>query len=174
MEYENVISLYNKNEYKFVILDHSTPDANEMIEYILNKNPQQQFILLSDSLKCPIHCDFCLNNFRFIRLLKPIDIRETFKYITHKVDFVCPNKHVFLNFHTLEQLDKLINLEQNSCYVKKEILEGKLYIKPDTHTNINMYEVEKIKNLVNGDFFTLNIVSDGLIEITPKEKCGIF
>jgi hypothetical protein len=173
LEYESVIVLYNQNEYAFVLLDHSVPDANKMIEYILNKNPQQQFILLSDSLKCPVHCDFCLENFRFIRLLKPIDVRETFKYITRKVDFICPNKHVFLNLHTLEQLNELINLQENSCYIKKEILNGKLVIQPNELKNINMYEIEKIKDLVNEDFFTLNIVSDGLIEITSKEKYGI-
>jgi hypothetical protein len=169
VEYEKAISMYSNNSYEFIILDHNVPNSDAIIEHVLTKNPLQKFILLSESLQCPIPCNICLSNFSFVRLLKPIDLIETFKYIKNKVEFVCPNKHVFSNINTLQQLNEFINLEKNCSYKQKELTENQLYIKPDFTKNVDMYEVERIKNLVNEEYFIFSILDDGIIEIALKQ-----
>ena len=168
IKYDESIAYFDNNKYEYIIMDHSCKDADLLLEYILTKNPQQKFILLSDTLNCPVDCTFCLNTFQFVRLLKPVKLLEVFKLIKGKVDFVCPNKHRFENIDSIEKLYDLINIDEYGFYKIKEIVNGSLYFRPKDQSNIDIDELNKIQDLVNSDFFESEVLGDFCIKVQMK------
>ncbi len=168
VKYKEGMAFFNEHEYDYIIIDHSCKDSDALMESMLGMKNRQKFILLSESLNCPINCDDCLNTFQFIRLLKPIKITEVFKYIQNKVDFICPNKHRFENINTLEKLNDLINIKEYSFYNKKELVDNCLYFKAAVNKNLDLGELYRIENLINKDFFELNVLDDYCIEVKSK------
>lgn len=167
-QFEDCIKYYDNNKYEFVIMDHSCKDSDKLLDYILTKNGKQKFILLSDSLNCPIDCSFCLNTFEFVRLLKPIKIIEVFKYIQNKMEFSCPNQYKLNNLDSIEKLFELINIEEYSFYKYKEIIDECLYFKPENDSNVNIEELNKIQNFTNNDYFETKVMGDFSIKVEKK------
>jgi len=163
------IAYFDKNKYEYVIMDHACACSDEFMEYVLTKDPKQKFILLSDSLNCPIACDFCLSTFQFVRLLKPVKLVDIFKYIQNKVEFVCPNQYRFENIDTIEKLTELINIDEYAYYNKKEIIDNCLYFRPMPDSNINVSELTKIQDLINKEYFTTSILEDFCIKVENRQ-----
>ena len=110
--------LFDSNFYCFVIIEHNCKIANDFMSFVLEHNPKQKMILLSDSLNCPIDCDTCTSNFNFVRLLKPITIENITQFLVNGSDddFICPNKYRFDNIDSLEKLYEFIYLDENYFY----------------------------------------------------------
>lgn len=168
-KYEESTSCFDKNKYEYIIMDHSYQGADKFMEYVLTKNAKQKFILLSDSLNCPVDCTFCLDTFHFVRLLKPVKLIEVFNYIKNKIQFECPNKYQFENIDTIEKLDALIDISEHTFYKGKEIIDGCLYFRPLSGKNINIIELDKINNLINEDFFEIEVKEDFCIKVEKKK-----
>jgi len=168
VKYEDSISFFDNNNYEYIIMDHSCKGSDDFLEYVLTKSPQQKFILLSDSLNCPITCDTCINTFNFVRLLKPVKLIEVFNYIKNIIAFECPNKNRFENIDSIEKLETLIDISEYTFYKGKEILDGCLYFRPLSGKNMNINEMDKIKDLINGDFFEIDIKEDFCIKVQKK------
>lgn len=165
---EEIIVNYKNDNYEFIIFDHSFEGSDRIMDFVLSRNPNQKAILLSDSLLCPISCDFCLNNFKFVRLLKPVNAIDVLNYINNNCSFECPNKYRFENIDTLDKLYEFINLEDNSYFRKKELDDKRIIIKNTQLGNIRVKELEKIQNLINENFFNININTNDNIIITKK------
>ena len=168
IKFLDCVEYYDTNDYKYVIIDHSHKESDELLEYILTKNEKQKIILLSDSLNCPVDCTFCLNTFDFVRLLKPVKIDEVFRYLTQEIEFSCPNKFEFELIDTVEKLFDLINLKEYSFYRRKEIIDGCLYFKPEENSNINTKELDKINNLIDKNKFETKVMKDFCLEVRNR------
>lgn len=73
------LSLYNNHLYDFVILDFSFDFGQRMLNYIVQHNPQQNIIILSEKLEYSCYtqgCDFCQSHYKKVRLLKPLKVDE--------------------------------------------------------------------------------------------------
>lgn len=163
--YENIVDSYTNDKYEFIIFDHNCEIADALMEYILTNNSTQRCILLSDSINCPVTCDMCLDTFKFVRLLKPLNPKDILFYIDKQNEFICPNRYVFDNIDTLEKLYEFLNLEQNVFYKEKEILEDKILIKTVSNTNIKIDELDKLQANINSKFFSFEILPTNDIQI---------
>lgn len=163
----NVINLIDNTVFEYIIIDHIIEHSDEIINYILNRNPKQKVILLSDHIKCPVSCDECFNLFQFVRIIKPVKPRTILNYLNGTNDFICPNKDKLKSVNTLETLFDFINLEDYSFYKNKELIVNKIIIKSITN-NMNINEILKIENLVNESYFKMEVNENNEIEITVK------
>lgn len=166
-DYEQAIHLYHKEQYEFIIMDHKTKNGNYFIEDVLQKNAQQKIVLISDTLKCPISCEQCLGNFKFLRLVKPINYEQLVLFLTQD-SFECTNKYVYGNVHSVEQLSDLLYLKDYLVYNDKKIENGKLIIFSSTNIynpNLMYREFELIENSINNGHFKLRILHNNTIEI---------
>ena len=162
-----IITLLDNSIYEYIIIDHIIEHSDEIIAYILNKNPKQKVILLSDHIKCPISCEDCFSLFQFIRLIKPVKPRTILNYLNNSNDFLCPNKNKLKSINTVDALFDFINLEDNSFYKNKELINNKIILK-SINGNMNINEIFKIENLVNESFFKMEVNVNNEIEITVK------
>ena len=162
-----IITLLDNLIYEYIIIDHIIEHSDEIIAYILNKNPKQKVILLSDHIKCPISCEDCFSLFQFIRLIKPVNPRTILNYLNNSNDFLCPNKNKLKSINTVDALFDFINLEDNSFYKNKELINNKIILK-SINGNMNINEIFKIENLVNECFFKMEVNVNNEIEITVK------
>ncbi len=162
-----IITLLDNSIYEYIIIDHIIEHSDEIIAYILNKNPKQKVILLSDHIKCPISCEDCFSLFQFIRLIKPVNPRTILNYLNNSNDFLCPNKNKLKSINTVDALFDFINLEDNSFYKNKELINNKIILK-SINGNMNINEIFKIENLVNESFFKMEVNVNNEIEITVK------
>jgi len=168
--YDEATSFFDANVYESIIIDHNCKAANPFIEYILEKKVEQKVILLSDTLDCPVNCEDCLHNFRFVRLLKPINFKEVLKYVNADYIFECPNKYRFERVDSLESLFDFIHLNNNFFYIEKEIIDNKILIKPKSSKSMNFKELSKIEAFVSLDYFDFNVKEDFIVEITIKSS----
>ncbi len=151
--YDKATQFFNTYEYEFVIIDHNCKSANPFMEYVLTEKQSQKVILLSDSLNCPIDCQSCLNTFKFVRLLKPINYQELLSYVQGKALFDCPNQYRFSSIDTIEKLYEFINLSNNVAFVQKFIENDKLIIKAKSPSLVNVDELLKIEDMINPTYF---------------------
>ena len=168
IQFMDCVEYYDNNRYEYIIIDHKYKDSDELLDYILTKNAKQKVILLSDTLNCPVDCNFCLNTFTFVRLLKPINISEVFKYIQNETEFSCPNQYRFEEIDSIEKLFDLINIKEYSFYKEKEIIDDCLYFRPEENSNINMKELNIINELIDKNKFETKVMKDFCLAVKKK------
>jgi hypothetical protein len=72
-----VFIAYKKDIFDIVILDHTIENGIKCFEYILEINPQQQILVVSDAIHCVItRCEDCVNHHHIRRLSNPTSIRN--------------------------------------------------------------------------------------------------
>lgn len=162
-----ILELLSHTTFEYIIIDHIINHADDMIMYILDKNPKQKVILLSDNIKCPLPCGDCFNLFRFVRLLKPVKPTVILEYLKDESAFYCPNKNLFDSIRTLEKLYSFINLDDEIFYNIKELKDDMIIIKSSTK-NININEISKIEKQVNDNYFSMKLNENNEIEIRLK------
>lgn len=164
---DNIINLIDNTIFEYIVIDHIIEHSDEIITYILNNNPKQKVILLSDHIKCPVSCEDCFSLFQFVRIIKPVKPRTILNYLNNSSDFVCPNKDKLKSINTIDKLYDFINLEDNSFYKNKELIDNKIVIKQAT-ANMNVNEILKIENLINESYFKMEVNENNEIEISVK------
>ncbi len=163
----SIVKLLEDTNFEFIIIDHIIKQSDDIISLILDKNPKQKIILLSDNIKCPLQCDNCFELFSFVRLLKPVKPMIILNYLNDNEEFSCPNKNLFNSINNLEKLYEFLNLDDEIFYNIKELSKEKIFIKSSTK-NINIYEISKIENQVNDNYFTIKLNENSEIEISLK------
>lgn len=164
---DEIYELLSSTTFEYIIIDHIITHSDEVIMHILNKNPQQKVILLSDNIKCPLPCADCFSLFRFVRLLKPVKATMILEYLKDESIFYCPNKNLFDSISTLEKLYEFINLDDEIFYNIKELKDDMIIIKSSTK-NININEISKIEKQVNDNYFSMKLNENNEIEIRLK------
>lgn len=163
----NILNLLENGTFEYIIIDHIIEFSDEIITFILKKHPKQKVILLSDNIKCPLSCEDCSFLFQFVRLIKPSETSILLNYLNPSTNFLCPNKDKFSSINTIQKLYEFINLEENSFYKKKDLVDNKLIVKSSIG-NINISELSRIEKLINESFFSININENNDIEISVK------
>ena len=81
---DNPMEDYQNNHFDIIIIDIST--YKEALLKILELNPQQKIIVISDNLDCidEVGCQHCPEKYNKHRLLKPVEIRSLLDLI---IDF---------------------------------------------------------------------------------------
>lgn len=82
---------------EMVLIDFTVDFGAEALHKILEINPQQQIITISDTLDCSemLGCDFCLEHYRKRRLLKHQGIHDLIYLIDNFPEMPCEFAHKF-------------------------------------------------------------------------------
>ncbi len=78
--YVDEIDLYTKYTYDIVFIDVTDDIGKKLISYILNNNPKQKIISMTDTSDCThtTSCDLCLAQYNKSRFVKPINMDDIF------------------------------------------------------------------------------------------------
>lgn len=119
------IKQYVDNSVEIVMIDHSSDKNNQLLNKILEINPSQKVIIISDSSECSpnIGCDNCLTLYNKRRLLKPLDFKE------------------FTNL--IENFDNL-----NCYYSNPQCMDNLQHIISGLVRRFNFYHYDQDKNLI--------------------------
>lgn len=84
--YEDCIEFYDKHHYEIVFIDFADDIGKKILSYILEKNPKQKIVTMSDAYECSEQrgCDFCMTRYDKRRITKPIEDNELFKILLRK------------------------------------------------------------------------------------------
>lgn len=93
--FDEAIKFYTEQNPDMVIIDFTIKDGAEVLKTILELNPLQHIITLSDSLDCSefLGCDQCLELYRKRRVLKHEGIHELLYMIDNFSQTPCAFAH---------------------------------------------------------------------------------
>lgn len=79
---DDALEKYKNSSYAYTIIDNNKEISTKLMSYILDSKVKSNVILLSDGVYCPADCSFCVKNYSFIRLMKPLSPNDVLTYIT--------------------------------------------------------------------------------------------
>jgi hypothetical protein len=82
--YNDCIELYGKYSYDMVFIDFADNIGKNILSYILEKNPKQKVVTMSDIDNCSEKqgCDFCVTTYNKKRVTKPIQGIDLIKILS--------------------------------------------------------------------------------------------
>lgn len=105
--YDDAMEFYLSESPDMVLIDFSVDFGLEALRKILEINPLQDIITLSDSLDCSeiFGCDFCIENYRKKRVLKHQSIHDLVYLIENFSSMPCEHAHKFDRCDILDDKD---------------------------------------------------------------------
>lgn len=149
---------YQENPIDIVIINFILEFGKKTLDYIVQINPEQQIITISDLLECSENngCLYCQSNYNKIRLLKPINTSHLVKYIKDFDSNTCKYYDAFDSNHGLVNvMDDVIRRFGGVTYNK----ETKII---DLNYSNKIMEVVQFLDNKNIDF---NILHSNSIEL---------
>lgn len=94
---EEAMASYLKESPEMVLIDFTISFGLEVLQKILEINPSQHIISISDSLDCSelLGCDYCLANYNKKRVLKHQGIHDLLYLIDNFYEMPCEFAHKF-------------------------------------------------------------------------------
>lgn len=94
-DYDKAIEFYSNESPDMVLIDFTADFGHEALVKILEMNPVQHIITISDSLDCSeiFGCDFCIEHYRKKRVLKHQSIHDLLYLIENFSDMPCEHAH---------------------------------------------------------------------------------
>jgi len=87
---EEVRNVFQLKQYDLIILDHTTEACQRCAEYILEIDPLQPILVVSDAVYCIIRrCEDCVNHHHARRLSNPTSIQNIIRMINGFKDYHC-------------------------------------------------------------------------------------
>lgn len=81
---------YKKGEYDLVILDHTIENGQACFDFIIQIDPQQPILVVSDAIHCVIRrCGDCAQNHRVRRLSNPTPIHNIVRMVQRFEMYEC-------------------------------------------------------------------------------------
>ena len=81
---------FGKDIYEVVVIDNTIENGQEYVDYILKADPQQQILVVSDSIKCVIQrCSDCVANHNIRNLNNPTPIKNILRMINGFQSYPC-------------------------------------------------------------------------------------
>ncbi|HEX5623901.1 MAG TPA: hypothetical protein VFX57_05635 [Sulfuricurvum sp.] len=81
---------FQKDTYDVVIIDHTIENGRRCIDHILEIDPNQNILVVSDAVQCVItRCDDCVQNHNIRRLNNPTPIRNIARMVSGFMGYTC-------------------------------------------------------------------------------------
>jgi hypothetical protein len=153
--YEDCIELYDKHNYEIVFIDFADDIGKKILSYILEKNPKQKVVTMSDVCECSEKrgCDFCMTRYDKKRVTKPIAENELFKILLRKE----PCKS-YCNDELLIKLE-IISKGINYLSFNKEQFA---FIKNGQNYHKEMSEVIKLSSALSETNIDFELIDNGI------------
>ncbi len=115
--FDDGMALYAKNHYEIIFIDFQDDIGEKLLTLILEKNPLQRVVTISDIEKCSEQhgCNYCINTYNKKRLTKPIDTGDLLNVFVKKEPCA-----LYCNDSLLLKLEK-ISKEVKSIRFDKEL-----------------------------------------------------
>ena len=82
--------VYKKQAFDLIVIDHTIENGQKCLEHILEIDPKQQILAVSNAIKCVItRCEDCINNHNIRRLNNPTPIRNISRMISGFRNYTC-------------------------------------------------------------------------------------
>ena len=79
-----------KGAYEIIIIDHTIENGQECVDHILNIDPMQSILVVSDAIHCVItRCEECLKKNNIRRLSNPTPIRNIVRMVKGFNGYTC-------------------------------------------------------------------------------------
>jgi hypothetical protein len=157
--YNDCIEFYDKYSYDMVFIDFVDEIGKKILSYILDKNPKQKIITISDMDECSEKrgCDFCTTTFNKKRVTKPIQEIDLIKILSK-------NEPCKLYCGT----DLLIKLEIISKSIKNLTFDKEQFIftKKGHGYNKEMLDMIRLSDVLTEANINFEIVENGVKIIT--------
>lgn len=99
---EEVRNVFQVKHYDLIILDHTTEACQQCAEYVLELDPLQPILVVSDAAKCIIlRCEDCVNHHHARRLSNPTSIQNIIRMIKGFNDYPCNHYDAASNNRTV-------------------------------------------------------------------------
>jgi len=81
---------FKKGGYEMVIIDHLIENGEECVNYILDIDPMQPLLIVSDAVRCVIlRCQDCVAHHNIRRLSNPTPVRNIARLIKEFERYTC-------------------------------------------------------------------------------------
>lgn len=96
-DFDEAMAFYKSESPDMVLIDFSVDFGHDALIKILEINPVQHIITLSDSLDCSeiFGCDFCVEHYKKKRVLKHQSIHDLLYLIENFAEMPCEHAHEF-------------------------------------------------------------------------------
>ena len=88
------------NSIDVIVIDFHQEKNNKLLKMLIEVNPEQKIVILSDKESCHRDCDFCISKYRR-RLFKPIDAKDLHHTIKNFDSLDCRYNEKFDNIKTI-------------------------------------------------------------------------
>jgi len=83
---------YKKDAFDLVIMDHTVENGEECFRHIIQSDPQQQVLVVSNAVKCVLpRCGDCVENHQIRRLSNPTPIPNILRMVDGFEHYECPH-----------------------------------------------------------------------------------
>lgn len=87
---EGVYIAFHKNVFDIVVIDHSIENGEQCIEYILQTDPKQPVLVVSNAIRCVVkRCHDCVNEHHIRRLFNPTPIHNIIRILERFEMYEC-------------------------------------------------------------------------------------
>lgn len=85
-----VFIAFQKDLYDVVIVDHGIENGQQCVDHILQIDPSQPILVVSDAIHCVIkRCEDCVNNHFLRRLFNPTPIKNIVRMVEGFKNYRC-------------------------------------------------------------------------------------
>ncbi|MDD5052474.1 MAG: hypothetical protein PHO27_07055 [Sulfuricurvum sp.] len=85
-----VFIMFHKDEYDVVVIDNTIENGQECVNHILETDPHQSLLVVSDAIHCVINrCGDCVNNHHIRRLFNPTPIKNIVRMVDGFQSYAC-------------------------------------------------------------------------------------
>lgn len=87
---DNLHIVFKKGIYDRVIIDHLIENGDECIKYILEIDPMQPILIVSNAIRCVItQCEYCVHHHNIRRLSNPTPVRNIIRLVQRFQEYTC-------------------------------------------------------------------------------------
>lgn len=95
-------TVYQKDTYDIVVVDNSIEQGQALVDYILQIDPEQHILVVSDAPKCVIpRCGDCVEQYRIRRLNNPTPIKNIIRMVKDFVIYQCDHYDDSTNYRSV-------------------------------------------------------------------------
>jgi predicted O-methyltransferase YrrM len=85
-----VFIAFQKDKFDVVVIDHGIENGQQCVDHILQLDPNQAILVVSDAIHCVVsRCEDCVNNYAIRRLFNPTPIKNIVRLIEGFRNYRC-------------------------------------------------------------------------------------
>lgn len=145
-----------------IIVDYLKEKYRQTIEAIISTNSKIKTIIISDILEasCAMGCEYCENNYKRKRLLKPIEPKVLYELIKN---FDIKKCDYYKSFENIKNI--LPNILQRFLYLEYDKMSHQVISKVQNQTSRYTFELVSFINILEKNNINYSIIDEYTIQL---------